>query len=123
MVTTGAYQIDGRPMLPPDENMELSFEDIDAAEAGRDESGVMHRLPVRQKVGKWSFCYSHLSQEEFAYLVSILPSEGQFQFTHPKLTDCTQTECCAAYLSGYSVVWHGLGDRRYKDLKFNIIEC
>ncbi len=123
MQTTRLYQIDGVPLLPPDENMELSFEDIDDADAGRDESGVMHRIPVRRKVGKWAFCYSHLSGEELAYMVSCLPSGGDFAFTHPVPGSTTQTQVCRAYLSGYSVVWHGTKDGRYRDLKFNIIEC
>ena len=120
---TELYQIDGKSMIAPDENMELSFEDIDAADAGRDESGVMHRVMVRRKVGKWSFHYTHLSQEEFAYLESILPQDGTFTFTHPGLSDCTVTEECTAYLSGYSLLWRGVQSKTYRDLKFNIIQC
>lgn len=120
---TELYQIDGKAMLAPDENMELSFEDIDAADAGRDESGVMHRCMVRRKVGKWGFHYTHLSQEEYAYMLSILPQEGEFTYTHPSLSDCTQTESCTAYLSGYSVLWRGVKSKTYRDLKFNIIAC
>ena len=120
---THAYQIDGLPMIAPDENLQMSFEDIDAADAGRDESGVMHRIPVRRKVGKWSFHYTHLTQEEFAYMVSILPQDGVFWFAYPSMSDCTQIECCKAYLSGYSVLWQGMKSRAYRDLKFNIIQC
>ena len=120
---TALYQIDGKAMIAPDENMEMSFEDIDAADAGRDESGFMHRSLVRRKVGKWSFHYTHLSQEELAYLESILPQEGSFTFTHPALSDCQVAESCTAYLSGYSLLWRGAKSKTYRDLKFNIIEC
>ena len=40
---TDLFLIDGQPMLAPDENVEISVEDIDASDSGRDESGVMHR--------------------------------------------------------------------------------
>ena len=120
---TERYLIDGKPMLAPDEDVEMSFEDLDASDSGRDESGVMHRLPVRYKVGSWNFVYSSLSQEEFAYMQSILPQAGSFTFTHPSLSDCTQTETCTAYLSGYGIVWHSAKTRDYRNLKFSIIEC
>ena len=120
---TQLFQINGAAMIAPDENMEMSFEDIDAADAGRDESGVMHRSMVRRKVGKWSFHYTHLSQEDLAYMESILPREGSFTFTHPALNNCAVTESCTAYLSGYSLQWRGLRSKTYRDLKFNIIEC
>lgn len=110
-------------MVAPDENVEMSFEDIDASDAGRDESGVMHRIMVRRKVGKWSFRYTHLTQEEYAYMVALLPKTGEFIFTYPCQEDCSRTESCRAYLSGYSVLWQGMKHKTYRDLKFNIIEC
>ena len=120
---TELYQIDGKPMLAPDADVEMSFEDLDAAESGRDESGVMHRIMVRRKVGVWNFCYSHLTQAEYAYMLSILPQTGSFLFTHPKLEDCTQTESCDAYLSGYSILWHSAKTGDFRNMKFSIIAC
>ena len=55
--TTSLFQINGAPLLVPDAEVTASYEDLDSADAGRDESGVMHRLPVRFKVGSWSFSY------------------------------------------------------------------
>ena len=118
---TELYQIDGAPMIAPDGDMEMSFEDIDGADAGRDESGVMHRLMVRAKVGKWSFCYSFLTAQEYAYMCSILPQEGSFIFTYPGADGQAQT--CRAYLSNYSIVWRCARTGDYRNLKFNIIEC
>lgn len=120
---TELYQINGKPMLAPDENVEMSFEDLDSSDSGRDESGIMHRIVVRQKVGTWTFTYSQLTQEEYAYMLSILPTAGCFTFTHPSLADCENTETCTAYLSNYSVAWHGVKTKGYKNLKFSIIEC
>ena len=120
---TERYLIDGKPMLAPDEDVEMSFEDLDASDSGRDESGVMHRTVARHKVGVWHFSYSCLTQAEYTYMLSILPQSGSFTFTHPKLTDCTQTENCTAYLSGYSIVWQSAKTKLYRNLKFSVIEC
>lgn len=120
---TELYQIDGKRMLAPDADVEMSFEDLDASDSGRDESGVMHRIVVRHKVGVWNFHYSHLTQAEYAYMLSILPKAGCFVFTHPKLEDCTQTESCTAYLSGYSIIWHSTRTKDFRNLKFSIIAC
>ena len=120
---TELYQINGMPMLAPDADVQMSFEDLDAADSGRDESGVMHRIPVRYKVASWQFSYSCLTQEEYAYMLSILPQAGSFTFTHPAGDDCTRTESCTAYLSGYSIVWHSARTKDYRNLKFTVIEC
>ena len=64
--TTDLFLINGMPMLLPDADVGMSYEDLDSAESGRDESGVMHRIPVRYKVGAWSFTYHHLTEEENA---------------------------------------------------------
>ena len=123
MILTDIYKIDGQPMVAPDENVEMSFADLDAAESGRDESGYMHRIVVRHKVGVWNFCYSHLSQEEYAYLLSILPQAGSFVFTRPRQDDCSQSEESRCYISGYSVAWRSRRTGDYRNLKFSIIEC
>ena len=68
MELTTLFQIDGKPMPVPDADVSMSFEDLDAAQAGRDQAGFMHRLPVRRKVGVWDFHYSHLSGETYRYL-------------------------------------------------------
>ena len=121
--TTELFKINNVPMLLPDEQVTVSYEDLDSSEAGRDESGVMHRIMVRRKVGVWNFCYSHLTQAEYAYMLSILPQTGSFLFTHPKLEDCTQTESCDAYLSGYSILWHSAKTGDFRNMKFSIIAC
>ncbi len=117
------FQINGKPMLAPDAGVEMSFEDLDASDSGRDEAGYMHRIVVRHKVGVWSFTYSHLTQAEYAYMLSILPKAGSFTFTHPALSDSTQPEETTAYLSQYGIAWQSARTGDYRNLKFNIIEC
>ncbi len=60
--TTDLFTVNGQPMLAPDEEIGISYEDLDASDSGRDESGVMHRIVVRQKVPSWTFSYSHLTE-------------------------------------------------------------
>lgn len=123
MTLTQLYQIDGAPLLAPDAGVEMSFEDLDAAESGRDESGFMHRIVARNKVGVWNFNYSHLTEAEYAYLLSILPAGGSFTFTYPVLGNSSKLTYTTAYLSKYGVVWHNARTKDYRNLKFSIIEC
>ncbi len=123
MVTTDLFKINGKPLLPPDEDVSMSLEDLDSSDSGRDESGVMHRCVIRHKVRTWSFVYDHLTQAEYAYMLGVIPNTGTFTFTHPRLDDCTQTEETTAYCAKYSIVWHSARTRDYRNFKFNIIEC
>ena len=120
---TSLFKINGKPLFAPDEDLQISFEDLDAEDSGRDECGFMHRIVLRYKLGTWSFVYSHITQEEYAYMLSVLPEDGSFIFTHPKLADCDKTEDTEAYCSKYGIVWHSSRTKDYRNFKFNIIEC
>ena len=117
------YQVDGQPMPAPDEEPEFSFADLDASDSGRDESGVMHRIVVREKVGTWSFSYAHLSDEDLAYLRNLFAGKAQFTFTHPVFGSSNATENCTAYMSQYSAVWKNQRTGQWRNFKFNIIQC
>ena len=78
--TTDLFQINGKPMLVPDAEVTVSFSDLDASDAGRDESGFMHRIVVRHKVGSWKFTYSHLTEAEKQYMESLFADASTFQF-------------------------------------------
>ncbi len=117
------YQVDGQPMPAPDEEPEFSFADLDASDSGRDESGVMHRIVVREKVGTWSFSYAHLSDEDLAYLRNLFAGKAQFTFTHPVFGSSNATESCTAYMSQYSAVWKNQRTGQWRNFKFNIIQC
>ena len=110
-------------MLLPDADMELSFEDLDGASAGRDESGVMHRQVLRQKVGKWGFVYSRLSQKEYAYMESLFAGKAHFQFTFPSLTEKNGTTTVTAYRSAHGIGWRNAQTGDFRNYKFSIIEC
>lgn len=117
------YLIDGKPMPLPDGEVQMSFEDLDHAEAGRDEAGFMHRMVARYKVGSWSFCYSHLTQDTYRALLALLPESGSFVFSYPDPMDPEQYKHTVAYLSRYGIVWRDAATGLYRNLKFSIIEC
>ena len=114
------FRIDGRALPAPDAGMEMKFEDIDAADAGRDESGFMHRSPVRRQVGVWSFHYSWLSAEGYAYLRQLLTPDT-FTFTCPDGLGGSRE--CTAYVAAHGIARQDKGTGMFRNVKFNVIEC
>lgn len=119
---TNLFKINGVPLYAPDQDMEMSFEDIDSADTGRDQAGYMHREVVRYDVGKWMFSYASLTKAEYKYMESIFPRSGSFEFTHPSLDDPDVLETTSCYRSKRSFVWRSAKDGKYKNYKFDIIE-
>lgn len=119
---TDLFLIDGVAMLVPDENMEITVEDIDAPDSGRDESGLMHRFVVRQGVGKWNFSYSCLTGEEYAYMESLFSGKAAFRFTYP---DCISGErkTVTAYRSKHGIIWQSAATGQFRNYSFSIIGC
>lgn len=115
------FKIGGSPILVPDAEVELSYQDLDAGSAGRDESGVMHRIRVRTRVKTWSFQYFALGREEFAYLEELLSKNAVFTFTYPDTDGTVKT--CTAYCSKSSLVYENARLGLYRNYKFSIIEC
>lgn len=123
MTLTDLYQINGNPLPAPDQDVEMSFEDLDAADAGRDEAGYMHRRVVRQKLGVWNFSYTHLDEGTMAYMRHVLDTGGTFSFTYPDPGNTANRRKTTAYLSGYGFVWRNARTGDYRNLKFSVIEC
>ena len=46
------FQINGKPILAPDADIQIEYNDLDSADSGRDETGFLHRSVVRSKVRK-----------------------------------------------------------------------
>lgn len=120
---TELFLINGKPMLVPDTEVGMSYEDLDSADSGRDESGVMHRIPVRYKVGSWSFSYSHLTEEEKQYMESLFPDSAEFHFTHPDRVDASVAVTSLAYRSKYSISWKNARTGLWNNYGFHIIAC
>lgn len=123
MNTVEFYKIDGMALPAPDADPEFTFTDLDASDSGRDESGVMHRIVVREKVGTWSFCYSHLTDADYRYIVGLFAGKATFAFTHPKPGSSAETEVSTCYCSNYGISWRNARTGTWRNLKFNIIQC
>ena len=120
--TVPFFLIDGKPMLAPDGEVTISFEDLDDADSGRDQSGIMHRIPIRLKVPSWSFAYSHLTEQEKNYMESLFGG-ATFRFTHPDPLDSSrllQTEC---YRAKYGITWRSADSGLWSGYHFHIIAC
>lgn len=123
MKTTDLFQINGMPLLVPDAGVGFDFEDLDDDSSGRDESGYMHRFVVRYDVGKWSFSFSGITEEEKRYIESLFPKAPYFEFTHPSAenSEVLVTEPC--YRSKRSMSWFNAKEGVWKNYRFNIIQC
>ena len=121
--TTNLFLINGKPMLVPDEQVQVSYEDIDSADAGRDESGVMHRIMLRCKLGSWTFSYSHLTEEEKQYMESLFANAATFSFTHPDRLDAAKAVTDKCYRSKYSISWRNARTGIWNGYGFSIIQC
>lgn len=121
--TTELFLVNGRPMLVPDAQVGMRYEDLDGASAGRDESGVMHRIRVRNKVGSWSFSYSHLTEAEKNYMEGLFGDGETFTFTHPSRLDAAVREESTCYRSAYGLSWVNARTGLWSGYSFQIIEC
>lgn len=119
---TYLFTVNGKPLLAPDAEVSVSYSDIDAADAGRDQNGILHRSVVRYKVATWEFTYSHLTDGEKRYLESLFPDAPTFQFGHPGRTDSAVRETTECYRSQYGICWKNARTGLWSNLKFQIIE-
>ena len=115
------FKIDGRPVLVPDENVEISQNDLDSEDTGRDESGVMHRIVLRERLKTFGFNYGHLTAEEYRYMESLFAGKPEFVFSY-RGVDGNMAECIA-YCSNNSITLRNAKTGDYRNYKFNIIEC
>ena len=120
---TNLFLINGEQMLAPDEDVGVSYSDLDADDSGRDESGYMHRIVVRYKLGTWSFEYASITEAEKQYLERLFGETPDFDFTHPDRLNAEKQVTCKAYRSKYSNSWHNARTGQWRNYKFNIIEC
>lgn len=122
-VKTELFKINGKPMFAPDADVDFSYEDLDDADSGRDESGYMHRIVVRYKVMSGSFVFSHISEADMQYMESLFPAAPDFDFTRPSRLDSGVPVTTRCYRSKYGISWHDARTGLWRNYKFNIIEC
>lgn len=113
--------VDGQPVLAPDDDIDLSFEDLDSEESGRDEGGFMHRIVLREGVRVLPLKYSVLNHNDYRYMESLFKGKPEFALTYRdpygEIFEYT------AYRSKYGITLQNHRTGRYKNYKFNIIEC
>ena len=115
------FLIDGRPILIPDADVEISMEDVESDESGRDECGVLHRILLREKVKSWSLSYSSLTREEYLYLQSLFAGKVTFRVD---IRDASgQAAQHTAYCANLGITVHNKRTGLYKNFKLNIVEC
>lgn len=120
---TDLFKINGKPMLAPDNGVGFSYEDLDASDSGRDESGIMHRIVVRYKVGKWSFEFGSISETDRQYIESLFADNAEFEFTHPDRNNAGTAVTSRCYRSKYDLSWYNAKKGMWQNYKFNIVEC
>ena len=118
---TDLFTVNGQPLLAPDAEVSLSFSDIDAADAGRDQTGLLHRSVVRYKVCAWSFRYSHLTEAERQYMERLFPNEATFVFGHPDAADSSKQAFTTCYRSKYGITWRN-SRGLWQNYSFQIVE-
>lgn len=121
--TTELFTVNGKPVLVPDAEVAVSYEDLDASDAGRDEAGYMHRIVVRRKVASWQFSYEWVTEEEKQYMEGLFGDGATFTFGHPDRMDSSkqvQTQC---YRSKYAIQWRNARTGLWCGYGFTVIEC
>lgn len=117
------FAVNGKAMLAPDEEVSVSYEDLDASDSGRDQAGYMHRIVARYKVGSWGFSYSSLTEAEKQYMEALFPDSATFSFTHPSRLDASVPETTTCYRSKYGISWKNACTGLWSGYSFHIIEC
>lgn len=115
------FLIDGQPIYAPDEDMTVSYEDLDSEESGRDEGGFMHRIVLREGVKKFALSYASLSRDEYLYMESLFKGKATFSVMHRD--DDGNVQEFMAYRSKHSITVRNAKTGQYKNYSFNIIEC
>lgn len=113
--------VDGKPILIPDADITAEYSDLDSAESGRDESGVMHRIVLRRGVLKLVIPYGSLDREEYLYMESLFAGKRSFTLTYRDHDGSIAERQC--YRSNHGIVLRNVRTGQYRDYKCSIIEC
>lgn len=115
------FLIDGQPILVPDADIAVSYEDLDSSESGRDEGGFMHRVVLRTDVRKIPLSYAFLSSKDYLYMESLFHGKKDFMVEIRSFDG--DPVSFRAYRSKHSITIHNARTRVCKNYNFNIIEC
>lgn len=121
MILDDGFLIDGKPVPAPDAGAELSCQDLDSEDAGRDEAGFLHRAVLREKVHTWGLQYAFLTAAEYQYLTGLFAGKPTFTVTYRDLDG--QTVNTLAYCAQFSAALKNRSTGICQNVKLNIIEC
>ena len=103
------FQINGKPLPVPDADVTVTYRDLDADDAGLDESGYFHRRVMRRRVGSWEFSWSFVTREEYDYLQDLLAGLDVFPFrAGDTVTEAYCDGCRCAFRSAATGLYHGV---------------
>jgi hypothetical protein len=114
-------QIDKKPILVPDADVQVEFSNLESEDSGRDESGFMHRIVLRRGIRTWALSYGILSAEEYRYMESLFAGKDQFLVDY--LDGQGRPASCIAYRCEHSLAVHNAAKGIYKNYQFSINEC
>ena len=120
---TDKFLIDGKPMLVPDEEVSMSYSDMESDASGRDEGGYLHRQVLRRKVPTWSFTYAFLTEEEKQYMEGLFGDADTFPFTHPDRRNAAESVTTNCYRAEYGISWKNARTGLWRNLTFDITAC
>lgn len=115
------FLIDGKPVLMPDAGISISASDMETEDSGTDESGVLHRFLLREKVRSFSLAYDTLTLEEYRYMRALI--RGKTTFTVKYRDPDGMPAQMIAYCTGYSLSLHNAKLGLFKGFTLEIMEC
>lgn len=80
---TNLYKVNSKNLITPDAPVTVTVQTLEDPNSGYDESGVLHRYPLRN-IRRWQFVYTGITQGEKDYLADLFPGVGSFLFLHPE---------------------------------------
>lgn len=115
------HLIDGVPMLTPDIDVEITYEDLESSDSGFDQGGFYHRIVMKFNRRKWKFKYAILTKDEFVYLRALLKGKQSFLFSFQNEQE--KTETVMAISNPVTVAFQSKRSGLYKNLTIEIVEC
>lgn len=114
-------QIDEKPILVPDCDIAIECTDLDDADSGRDETGVMHRIVLREGVKTIQLSYTSLTMENYRYMESLF--KGKPEFVVDYRDENGEVTQFTAYRAKHGIVIRDAKRGLCKNYKFSLIEC
>lgn len=114
------FQIDGKPVPVPDEDVQIIPQDVTSGDSGYDESRVMHRKVVRT-TESFVIQYANITTEEYQYIKSLVMGKDYFLLEHRLYG--SEVQKLDAYCDKLPVFLNNAKNGTMKKMKFTISQC